>query len=172
MITAVTMALALAFEPTEKGVMRRKPRPPDEPLLTGFLLWRILFVTVILVSGTFGLFLWALWRGMDEATARTIAVNTLVVYQIFYLFNCRRLTDPVHGVEGIFGSRYILMAIAAAIVLQLLFTYAPPFQVMFNTRNIGIEEWGLILMVTFPVFFLVEIEKWVYRRLQGTAKRN
>jgi calcium-translocating P-type ATPase len=172
MITAVTMALALAFEPTEKGVMKRKPRPPDEPLLTGFLLWRILFVTIILVGGTFGLFLWALSRGMDEATARTIAVNTLVMYQIFYLFNCRRLTEPVYGVEGIFGSPYILMAIAAAIVLQLPFTYAPPFQVMFQTRNIGIEEWGLILLVTFPVFLLVEIEKWVYRRLQRAAKRD
>jgi magnesium-transporting ATPase (P-type) len=172
MITAVTMALALAFEPTEKGVMKRKPRPPDEPLLTGFLVWRILFVTVILVSGTFGLFLWALSAGMDEATARTIAVNTLVAYQIFYLFNCRHLRDPVYGVEGIFGSGYILMAIAAAVVLQLLFTYAPPFQVMFHTRTIGLVEWGLILLVTFPVFFLVEIEKWVIRRLQGASKRN
>ncbi len=166
MITAVTMALALAFEPTEKGVMRRQPRPPDEPLLTGFLLWRILFVTLILVSGTFGLFLWALEAGMDEPTARTVAVNTLVVYQMFYLFNCRHLRGPVFGLEGIFGSRYILIAIAAAIVLQLLFTYAPPLQVMFDTRNIGLQEWGLIVLITFPVFFLVEIEKWVFRKMQ------
>ncbi len=166
MITAVTMALALAFEPTEPGVMKRKPRPPDQPLLTGFLLWRILFVTAILVSGTFGLFLWAIAAGLDEPTARTIAVNTLVVYQMFYLFNCRRLLDPVHGVEGIFGSRYILIAIAAAIALQLLFTYAPPFQAMFDTRSIGIEDWARIVLVAFPVFFLVEIEKWILRRFQ------
>jgi magnesium-transporting ATPase (P-type) len=171
MITAVTMALALAFEPTEKGVMKRKPRPPDEALLTPFLLWRILFVTVILVSGTFGLFLWEiLWQGAHEEKARTVAVNTLVLYQIFYLFNCRRLIDPVYGVDGIFGSRYILMAIAAAVVLQLLFTYAPPFQVMFHTRAIGIDDWALILLVTFPVFFLVEIEKWVLRRLRHTKE--
>jgi magnesium-transporting ATPase (P-type) len=169
MITAVTMALALAFEPTETGVMKRSPRPPDEPLLTGFLLWRILFVSVILVSGTFGLFLWAISEGMDEAAARTVAVNTLVVYQMFYLFNCRRLTEPVFGIEGIFGSRYILMAIAAAIVLQMLFTYAPPLQVMFGTRSIGIDEWGLIVLVTFPVFFLVEFEKWVLRRMQRSG---
>ena len=169
MITAVTMALALAFEPTEKGVMKRKPRPPDEPLLTGFLVWRILFVTVILVSGTFGLFLWALSVGMDEPTARTVAVNTLVVYQMFYLFNCRHLLEPVFGIEGMFGSPYILIAIAAAIVLQLLFTYAPPLQVMFDTRSIGAEEWGLIVLVTFPVFFLVEIEKWVFRWIQRSG---
>jgi magnesium-transporting ATPase (P-type) len=173
MITAVTMALALAFEPTEKGVMKRKPRPPDEPLLTGFLLWRILFVTAILVCGTFGLFLWELmWQGAHEDKARTVAVNTLVFYQIFYLFNCRRLIGPVYGVGGIFGSRYILMAIAAAIVLQLPFTYASPFQVMFHTQAIGIDDWALILLITFPVFFLVEIEKWVLRRLQDATKGN
>jgi magnesium-transporting ATPase (P-type) len=150
--------------------MKRKPRPPEEPLLSGFLLWRILFVTVILVTGTFGLFLWALGRGMNEETARTIAVNTLVMYQIFYLFNCRRLRDPVYGVEGLFGSRYILIAVAAAVVLQLLFTYTPPFQLMFDTRAIGIEEWGIILVVALPVFFLVEIEKWVLRFLGRSGR--
>jgi magnesium-transporting ATPase (P-type) len=91
---------------------------------------------------------------------------------MFYLFNCRRLRDPVYGVEGIFGNRYILLANAAGVILQLLFTYAPPFQGMFRTRNIGIEEGSLILMVMFPVFFLMETEEWVLRRLQATSKQD
>ncbi len=78
MITAVTLALALAFEPTERDMMKRPPRPADEPLLTGYMVWRIAFVSAILVAGTFGLFLWERAHGADEALARTVAVNTLV----------------------------------------------------------------------------------------------
>ncbi|TVR79990.1 MAG: cation-transporting P-type ATPase [Rhodospirillales bacterium] len=164
MVTAVTMALALAFEPIEAGVMKRKPRPPEEPLLTGFLLWRILFVSAILFAGTLGLFLWETGRGVDVEIARTIAVNTLVFYQIFYLFNTRHMLQPVMNREGLFGNHYVLYAIGIAIVLQMLFTYAPPFQLLFSTQAIGLEEWARILMITLPVFFLVELEKLIMRQ--------
>ena len=94
MITAVTLALALAFEPAESRVMRRPPRPPSEPLLTPFLLWRIGFVSLVLLTGTFGLFVWERSAGTDIETARTVAVNTLVLFEAFYLLSARRLYAP------------------------------------------------------------------------------
>ena len=171
MVTAVTLALALAFEPPEAGVMRRAPRHPDEPLLTGFLIWRILFVSVILVAGTFGLFVWERAQGVDVATARTVAVNTLVMFEIFYLFNTRYLIAPVTSREGLFGNRYVLVAIGAAIVFQALFTYAPPFQLLFDTRPLDAETWLRILMITFWVFVLVEVEKTIVRRFRLAGSR-
>lgn len=167
MITAVTLALALAFEPTEADVMSRRPRRPNEPLLTGFLIWRIAFVTVILVAGTFGLFLWEREHGADVELARTVAVNTLVMFEVFYLFNTRLLLAPVTNRDGIFGSRVVLYSVAAVIAFQLLFTYAPPLQQLFGTKALDLETWVRIIVVTFPVFVLVELEKWLIRLLRA-----
>jgi len=113
MVTAVTLALALAFEHPEPEAMRQPPRDPREPLLTRFMLWRIVFVTVFLVAGSLGLFLWELERGMPLEAARTAAINALVMGEIFYLFNCRRLIAPVVGWSGFFGNRAVLIAIGA-----------------------------------------------------------
>jgi len=169
MITAVTLALALAFEPTEPGVMARRPRRPNEPLLSGFLVWRILFVSMILVAGTYGLFVWEREHGAEVEVARTVAVNTLVVFEVFYLFNTRHLLQPVTSREGLFGSRIVLVSVAVVMGFQLLFTYAPPLQMLFSTRPIGADAWLRIVLVAASVFVLVELEKWVMRRFRRPA---
>src|SRR5690606_12942503 len=61
--TSSTLGLALAFEPAENGIMRRRPRPPGEPLLSGFFVWRVLMVSVLMMTGALGLFLWELQQG-------------------------------------------------------------------------------------------------------------
>ena len=167
MITAVTLALALAFEPMERDVMRRPPRRPDEPLLTGFLVWRIAFVSLILLAGTFGLFLFERQAGASEELSRTVAVNTLVAFEIFYVFNTRRLRAAVADREGFFGSRAVLIAVAAVIVFQLLFTYAPPLQRLFGTVPLDAATWLRILAVAVWVYVLVELEKAIARRLRA-----
>ena len=172
MITAVTLALALAFEPAESNVMSRPPRPPQEPILGGFLLWRISYVSLILVIGTFGLFLWERAQGMDIERARTVAVNTLVFFEVFYLINSRYLHDSVVNREGLFGNRYVLWAIGVVIVFQLLFTYAGPMQVLFGTAAIDLFTWGLIILVAFSVFVLVELEKALYRAFSKKSTKS
>src|SRR5512146_978916 len=94
MVTAVTLSMALAFEPSEAGVMHRPPRSPAEPLLNRFLLWRILFVSCMMVIGSLGFFLWEQALGASIEVSRTVAVNALVMGEIFYLFNCRYLLAP------------------------------------------------------------------------------
>ncbi len=164
MITAVTLALSLAFEPPEPGVMQRPPRDAREPILTSLLIWRIVFVSLILVAGTFGLFQWELAQGNSIETARTVAVNTLVFFEIFYLFNSRYLTAPVLNRQGLLGNRYVLMAIAILILFQLLFTYLPPMQTLFGTAAIEARVWLDIIAVSFTVLILVEAEKFLVRK--------
>ena len=164
MITAVTLGLALAFEPAESNVMARPPRRPDEPLLSRFLVWRIAFVSLILLAGTFGLFLYERAQGAGIETARTVAVNTLVAFEIFYLFNTRYLTASSFTLEAWLGSRSVLVAVAAVVLFQLLFTYAWPLQALFATTALDLAAWGRILLVAASVFFLVELEKWLLRR--------
>ena len=163
MITAVTLALTLAFEPPERNVMQRPPRDPKEPLLSGFLIWRVTFVSLILVVGTFGLFLWEREQGASIELARTIAVNTLVMFEIFYLFSARYLLAPALTIEGLKGNRYVYYAMGLLIVLQLGFTYLGPMQTLFGTTAISVDIWLRIILVSSSVLWLVEIEKLLLR---------
>ena len=165
MITAVTLGLALAFEPAEPGVMQLPPRPPRAPLLSRFLVWRVGFVSVILLLGTFGLFLWERSHGMNLAAARTVAVNTLVAFEAFYLLSCRRLYAPALEPSAVRGATPAVLAIALVVVFQLLFTYTAPMQELFDTRGLGAAAWGRIILIAASVLVLVELEKGVMRRL-------
>ncbi|MFP4647679.1 MAG: cation-transporting P-type ATPase [Halorhodospira sp.] len=164
MVTAVTLALALAFEPPEPGLMQRRPRDPDKPILSGFLIWRVFFVSVLLVLGTFGHYVYMQTQGVSEELARSVAINTLVVGQVFYLFNARYILEPVTNVAGLLGSRAVLIAIGVLIVLQGLFTYAPPVQALFGTAGPGLEAWLRVLVFGMLLFGVLELEKAVLRR--------
>ncbi|BCR03583.1 cation-transporting P-type ATPase [Desulfuromonas versatilis] len=171
MITAVTLALSLAFEPPEEDVMARPPRDPKEPILSPFLIWRTLFVSLVLVIGTFGLFLWERLHEVSIETSRTVAVNGLVMFEIFYLLNSRYLKASVLNRQGLFGSRYVLGAIGLVLVFQLLFTYAPPLQHLFATAAIGFGDWVRIVLVGSSVLFVVEAEKWLLRWFERRQHR-
>jgi len=163
MITAVTLALSLAFAPSERDVMNRPPRHRHEAILRPLFLWRIAFVSVILLAGTFGLFVWEIEQGASIERARTIAVNTLIFFEIFYLFNARYITAPVLNWHGLLGNRYVLIAIAVLVIFQIGFTYLGALQTLFGTTAIGWMDWGLIILVASSVLFLVEIEKTLVR---------
>ena len=165
MVTAVTLALSLAFEPPEADVMRRPPRDAFEPMLSGRLIWRVAFVSIILMSGTFGIYIWEMSKGVSIEQARTVAVNTLVMFEVFYLFNSRYVRAPIFNRAGLTGNRYVLMAIGILVVFQMGFTYLAPMQSLFGTTAIGLYIWLRILLVSSSVLFLVELEKYLVRRL-------
>jgi len=164
MITAVTLALTLAFEPAERDVMKRPPRDPKEPILSRFLIWRVTFVSLILVIGTFGLYLWEREHGASIELARTVAVNTVVMFEIFYVFCVRYLVASSLTYEGIFGNRYVLYAISLLIIFQLGFTYWQPMQNLFSTTDLNIFSWLRIIAIAFTILILVETEKAIRRR--------
>ena len=166
MVTSVTLAMALAFEPSEPGVMERPPRDPEAPLLSGFMLWRIPFVAILLWLGTFGHFVWMEEVvGAPDDLARTVAINTLVAGQAFYLLNLRLIYDPVLRGWALFRSRAMWLAIGVLVVLQLMFSYAPFMHALFGTAPIAPADWARILAFGAAVFVLVELEKTVVRLL-------
>ncbi|QNG18279.1 cation-transporting P-type ATPase [Rhodococcus triatomae] len=167
LVTASTLGIALAFEPTEDSVMDRRPRPPGRSLLSRFFVWRVAFVSVLMMIGALGLFLWELRNGTDTPVARTIAVNAIVVAEMFYLLNSRHIYGSVLNREGLFGNRVALAAIATCIVLQMLFTYAPPLQAVFGSAGLSPADWAKVLGAGVFVFLAAEWEKWVVRRRTG-----
>ena len=163
MITAVTMALALAFEPPEPGVMQRQPRMATEPLLTGALVQRIALMSVLMVIATFTVFNWTLNRGADLATARTAAVNTMIVAEWFYLFSARHFTQSALRTETLHGNAMVWWVSGALAAAQALFVYWPPFQNVFGTAGLDATTWGQIFAMGVATFVIIEIEKGLRR---------
>ncbi len=164
MVTSSTLGLALAFEPAERDIMNRPPRPPAETLLSGFFIWRVLMVSVLMMAGALGLFLWELHDGTSLETARTMAVNAVVGAEMLYLVNSRHILAPVTNWAGLTGNRYVLLAIAACIPLQIAYTHAPAMQAVFGSADLSPQEWGKALAAGLLVFCVAEMEKFVIRR--------
>jgi magnesium-transporting ATPase (P-type) len=164
MVSSLCLALVLAFEPTEPDAMTRPPRSPDEAFLSRFLVWRIVFVSALFLSGVFGVFGWALAQGFEIEKARTLAVNTLVIMEVFYLFSVRFLRTPSLTLHGVFGTPVVLASVAAVASLQLLFTYAPFMGAFFETRPIRLAEAWPAIMAGVLLFLILEGEKAIRHR--------
>ncbi len=166
MVTAVALGLTLAFEPTEPDVMRRPPRAPDEPILSGFLIWRVILVSLLFVAGAFGMFFWAEARGLAIEEARTIVVNTIVVMEIFYLFSVRYLHATSLTWQGMLGTPAILIGVGVVVAAQFVFTYAPFMQGLFATRPISLLDGVAIVGIGVALFVVLELEKLGRRLLR------
>jgi magnesium-transporting ATPase (P-type) len=159
LVMAGTLGLALAFEPAEPGVMQRPPREKSAPLLSPFLVWRIALVSLLLSVAALGIFFYALGQGRSIETARTMVVNVLVVCELFYLFNVRYLHATSITFRGALGTPAVLIAIALLTAAQLLFTYAPFMNRIFQSRPLTLRDGLLILAIGGLMMLLLEGEK-------------
>ena len=159
LVTAITLGLALAFEPSEAGTMRRPPRPRDEPLLNGELIWHIVLVSGLFLGAVYGIYAYATDRGYDPALAQTLALNTLVVLEIFHLFFIRNIHGTSLTWAAARGTPVIWACVIAVTGAQFAITYIPPLQAVFGTQAVPLRD-GLLVVAVGAVFFaLIETEK-------------
>jgi magnesium-transporting ATPase (P-type) len=170
MVTSVTLALAISFEPHERDVMSRPPRRANQPLINRFGIWRIAFISVLLLVFTFGTFYWLSHHGASVELARTGAVNALILGQVFYLVNSRFLFESCLSVRALMGNPLIPAAIAGVVVLQALFTYAPFMQQIFGSESLPLWVWKWLLLGGVVFFILVELEKLLVRLIYPQVK--
>jgi magnesium-transporting ATPase (P-type) len=163
MVTSVALGLVLCFEPHELDVMTRPPRAVDRPILTGFGIWRVIFVGLALVAVTLWAFFWMKSQGASDALARTVAVNMITIGQVFYLLNSRYLLDSSLSFKAHLGNKCLPLGIGAVVILQILFTYAPPLQVLFDNEAIPLHVWPWLFLAGFVFFLIVEAEKMIIR---------
>lgn len=163
LVTAVALGLTLAFEPPEPTLMQRKPRSPDEQLLQPYLLWRVALVSVLFALGCFGMFEWSLRRGDSVELARTIVVNALVIMEIFYLFSVRYTQGTSLSLRGVLGTPAVLLGVAGVTLVQLLFTYTPPMQALFDSRPVDLAAGLLAIGLGVALLLLLEVEKLLVR---------
>lgn len=169
MVTSVALGLVCAFEPHETDVMQRMPRAVERPLLTGFGVWRVVFVGLALLAYTLWAFFWMKGQNASDELARTVAVNAITIGQCFYLLNSRYLVESSVSIKAHLDNKYLPMGIGAVVVLQLMFTYLSPLQAIFDTEPLPLYVWPWLLFGGLLFFFVVEAEKWVIRFRRGSS---
>ncbi|WP_088032281.1 cation-transporting P-type ATPase [Evansella clarkii] len=168
MITAVTISLAIAFEKMEKGTMDRPPRNPDTKLLSGYYIFRIVFVSLLIGGGILAMNADLMTNGYDPAVVNTVTLQALVIAQLFHLFNCRSERNFAFG-KGFFSNKIAFIVSGLLILIQLAVTYVPFMNTILGTVPISAEYWVIPVVIGLAVFIIVEIEKWITRKI--TEKR-
>ncbi|MDN5571886.1 MAG: cation-transporting P-type ATPase, partial [Propionibacteriaceae bacterium] len=167
MVIAVTLALALAYEPSEEGIMERTPREPGRPILDGVLLWRVIFVSALIGGAALAVFWTRLDAGVPLEEARTLTVNLIVLTQAFYLLNVKSLTGFSLKPSVLFNNWVIWACIGVLIALQLVFVYAPFMNDWFGTTPLGWQAWAFCAAVGLAIMAVVEVEKVVLRKVKA-----
>ena len=170
MITSVTMGLMLAMEPCEDTIMSRPPRRKGKRLFGKLVMWNCLWVSALLVTCVIGTFAWHLRvnpaderrSGADSSDprinkARAEAFNMLVFAEIAYALNCRYVKSTSIRKELFTGNKWCWIAIAVTVALQILLTYTPGVNEVFNNAPIDGVSWARILVGSVIVFFIVEV---------------
>lgn len=169
LVTAITLGLALAFEPSETGVMCRPPRPRDESLLNSALIWHIVLVSSLFLVAVFGVYAYAIKRGYDPALAQTLALNTLVVLEVFHLFFIRNIQSATLNWGLVRGTPVVWACVIAVTGAQFAITYLPPLQGVFGTRAVPLYDGLLIVAIGVIFFILIETEKQLRRGISRPA---
>lgn len=168
MVTSVTVSLALAFENIEPDAMKRPPRSSKVPLLSGYFIWRILFVSVLIGGGTLWMNLNLIENGVSEIIVKTVTLQTIVIAQLFHLFNSRSISKFAIN-KDFFSNKAVFVVSSLLIVLQLAITYIPFMNDVFGTYPLEAHYWIYPIVLGVVVFFVVELEKAIMNRL-GLAK--
>lgn len=170
LITAITLGLALAFEPPELNTMQRPPRSRHEALLSGELIWHIILVAALFVMAVYGIYHYALERGHSVDMARTLALNTLVVLEIFHLFFIRNINASSLGWQSIRATKVVWSVVGIVVSAQLAVTYWPVLQSIFSTEAMTLIDGMIILAIGALFFSVIEIEKRLRYLIKGLSK--
>ncbi len=168
LITDGLPAMALGMEPVGKDIMYRPPRDPRESVFAHGLGWRILRAGLFIGLGTTLIFA-AAYQGnpANLAQARTVAFNTLVFFQLFYVLICRSERHSLFE-PGFFSNPSLLLAVLLSAVLQVAVTQVPFLQIFFRTVSLDWAQWGVILAAT-GIPFLGSV---FYHRIKMRAREK
>ncbi|MEM6612429.1 MAG: cation-transporting P-type ATPase [Cyanobacteria bacterium P01_C01_bin.72] len=156
MINSISMTVPLAFEPKSPGMMQQRPRNPNEPLLTGKLLKRILLVSVFNWILIFAMFEWTKSTTGDIAAARTMAIQSLVAARVIYLLSIsqlgKSLVNYLRGRNTAIAKAPILIAgIVVAVLLQIIFSQWGVMNILFATAPLSLNQWFICLLAMLPM---------------------
>lgn len=150
--------VALAFEPGERGVLRRAPRRLQEGVISRVLAVRIGLAGALMATGTLTVFLLAIDRGASLAEARTIAVTQLVVFMVLHVGSSRSETLSIFA-KSPFSNRFLLLGTVTALGIHIAALHLPFTQEVLRFEPLSLGTWAVITAVGLSVIVLVELHK-------------
>ncbi len=162
LVTNGLQDVALAFEPGERGVLRRPPRPRREGILSRVLWSRVALGGVVMAAGTLLMFRWELNSTGSLGQAQTVALTTMVVFQVFQAGNARSETISVLRLSP-WSNPFLITATAAAVGIHVAALQFPPTQYVLRVEPIGITAWLRIVAVGSTIVVAMEAHKAIQR---------
>lgn len=162
LVTNGLQDVALAFEPGEPGVIKQKPRPVKEGILSRALIPRLGGVGIVLAIGTIWAFWWEFEQSGNLELARSVAMTQMVVFQLYHALNCRSLDRSIFEIP-FFSNKFLFLSLLAALGAQLAVLYLAPLQSIFQTVALSGEHWLVIVAVGSVVVLAGEMDKAMNR---------
>jgi len=163
LVTNGLQDVALAFEPAERGVLHRPPRPPGGGVLDRLMWERVVLAGLVMGAGMLAMFRWELDTTDSLTRARTVALTTMVVYQVFQAGNARSERHSVFRLNP-FSNRFLFAATAAALGLHVAALYLPVTQYVLRVEPIGLDAWVRIVFIALSIVVASEAHKALHRR--------
>lgn len=163
LVTNGIQGVALAFEPSEGDVLTRQPRPPEEPVFNRLMIERTLVGAGVMASVSFGLFLWALWQGMEVAAASNLLLLLMVLFENVHVGNNRSETKSALALSPL-RSPYLLAGVLAALSIHILAMNLPLLREVLRTEPVSLQTWAVLLGLALTIFIAMEIHKITWRK--------
>ena len=167
LVTSGLQDVALAFEPGEPDVLNRRPRPRTEGVMSRLLWERTVVAGVVMAAGTLALFRWELDQTGSLTRAQTVALTTMVLFQMFHVGNCR--SEHVSALRrSPFSNPFLFVATLGALVVHAGALYVPATQLVLRVEPIDAGAWVRIVAMAVSIIMAIEVHKYVRRdqRLQ------
>lgn len=169
LVTDGLPAMALGVDRAEPDIMRRPPRRTDESVFARGLGRKIVINGTMIGFGTLFVFIFGLWSGCGLPTARTMAFTTLVMAQLFQVFDCKSETKGIFEIN-IFSNLFLIAAVLISSLMQLAVIYLPLMQEIFQTTALNSWQWLIVLLAaggpTMVLGVLRLVRNVVYSREQ------
>ncbi len=162
LVTDGSLTITLAKEPKEEDIMNFPPPNKNEKLLNRKLMINLLYTAAVMALGTIGMFLYG-YSDQNLIRAQTMAFITLAMFQVFNALNCRSLDRSIFKIK-IWSNRSFIVGFVISIILLILVTIIPVFQVILGTVAISIIDWIIVIIVSSVILLADEIRKIIERR--------
>jgi magnesium-transporting ATPase (P-type) len=173
LLTNGLQGAALAFEPSEGDVLRRRPRPPGEPIFNRLMVERTLLSALVMGGVGFAAFDWAIRSGWGEAAARNALLTLFVLFLNVHIGNSRSETKSAFLLSPL-RVPLLLGSAVATLLLHVAAMYLPLGREVLQTEPVSTGAWVVLFALALTVFIALELHKWTWRLRYGdpTAERS
>ncbi|MCJ1969470.1 HAD-IC family P-type ATPase [Pseudolactococcus carnosus] len=160
MVTTIALSYALGFEKASADTMSRPPRPTNEGILSAYSLFRIFYVSLLIMIPSY--FLSTQYDGV--LVQQTVLLQSIVFAQAVYMINCRELLNPSIN-KAMFQNRALFISLGILTLLQLGLQFSPLAHTLIGTAQLTLTQISAMLLNALIIFIIVEVEKMITKKI-------